>query len=383
LDKSDPSMNQDIKNIKEKKARAPQHPLFGISMRNWIRLVRSNGGIDRKYYGKALFITLTSLATAPARFLFKLMYRAKIDNTAVQNQPVFIIGHWRTGTTYLHELLSQDPQFCYISLWNTLLPDSFLIFEQMKPLLARFLPTKRPMDEIKVEMDGPYEDEAALAVLLPWSFFHCLHFPRNAEEHYLKAVHFQGLTSEEVDLWKKTYLTFIKTVTFANHGKRLLSKNPPNTARLSALLDLFPQARFIHIYRNPYKVYLSTKKMRHNVLKQLALQDTTEADLEGHVIHDYTRLMDRYFKDKEHVPKEQLVELRYEDLIKDPIGQVKAIYEKLQLPGFEQALPKMNNYLDRQATYKTNVYTIDKKIIEYVHENWKSTIDRWGYTPPK
>jgi hypothetical protein len=239
------------------------------------------------------------------------------------------------------------------------------------------------MDEIKVEMDGPYEDEAALAVLLPWSFFHCLHFPKNAEEQYQKAVHFQGLTPEEVNQWKKTYLTFIKTVTFANQGKRLLSKNPPNTARLSALLDLFPQARFIHIYRNPYKVYLSTKKMRHNVLKQLALQDTTEEDLEGHVIHDYIRLMERYFKEKEHIPKEQLVELRYEDLIADPIGQVKAIYEKLQLPGFERALPEMKKYLEQQAKYKTNVYAIDKKIIEYVYENWKSTIDRWGYTPPK
>jgi len=376
-------MDQEKRSSPEKKARTPQHPLFGISTRKWIRLVTRNGGIDRTYLGKATFITVTSLATAPARVLFKLRYGARINNTPIQNPPVFIIGHWRTGTTYLHELMSQDPQFCYVSLWETLLPDSFLIFEQMKPFLARFLPSTRPMDEIRVEMDGPYEDEAALAVLLPWSFFHCLHFPRNAEEQYQKAVHFQGLTPEEVDQWKNAYLTFIKTVTLANHGKRLLSKNPPNTARLTALLDLFPQARFIHIYRNPYKVYLSTKKMRHNVLKQLALQDTREEDLEGHVINNYRRLMDRYFKDKEQIPKEQLIELRYEDLIADPVGQVKMIYEKLQLPGFEDALPEMNKYLQRQAKYKTNVYAIDKKIIEYVYKNWKQEIDRWGYTPPK
>jgi hypothetical protein len=376
-------MTQDQTTKLQKEVRSPQHPLFGISLRNWIRLVSRNGGIDRKYYGKAFFITITSLGTAPARMLFRLRYGSAISNTQVKNPPVFIIGHWRTGTTYLHELLSQDPQFCYVTLWNTLLPDSFLIFEQLKPFLARFLPSKRPMDEIKVEMDGPYEDEAGLAVLLPWSFFHCLHFPKNAEEQYRKAVQFQGLTTEEISQWKKAYLTFIKTVTFENHGKRLLSKNPPNTARLSALLDLFPQARFIHIYRNPYKVYLSTKKMRHNVLKQLALQDTTEEDLEEHVIHDYTRLMDAYFEQKESIPQDQLVELRYEDLITDPLGQAKAIYEKLKLPGFEQALPEMEKYLERQAKYKTNVYAIDVKIIEYVKKNWSSTIERWGYTPPK
>jgi len=212
-------MNQEKSNTLEKKVRAPQHPLFGISMRNWIRLVSSNGGIDKKYYSKAIFITVTSLCTAPARLFFKVRYGTRINDTTVKNPPVFIIGHWRTGTTYLHELLSQDPQFCYVSLWETLLPDSFLSFEQIKPFLARFLPSKRPMDEIKVEMDGPYEDEAALAVLLPWSFFHCLHFPKNAEEQYQKAVHFQGLTPEEVNQWKKTYLTFIKTVTFANQRK--------------------------------------------------------------------------------------------------------------------------------------------------------------------
>jgi hypothetical protein len=376
-------MKQKDGNTSEKKIQTPQHPLFGISVRNWIRLVTHNGGIDRKYLGKAAFITVASLATVPARVLFQIRYRVRINDTTIQNPPIFIIGHWRTGTTYLHELLSQDPQFCYVSLWNTLLPDSFLIFEKMKPFLARFLPSRRPMDEIRVEMDGPYEDEAGLAVLLPWSFFHCLHFPRNAEEQYQKAVHFQGLKPEEIDQFKNAYFTFIKTVIYANQGKRLLSKNPPNTARLTALLDLFPEARFIHIYRNPYKVYLSTKKMRHNVLKQLALQDTTEEDLEGHVINDYVRLMDRYFKDKDSIPKEQLIELRYEDLIADPIGQVKMIYEKLRLPGFERALPEMNKYLERQAKYKTNVYTIDKTIIDYVYEHWKQEIDGWGYKPPK
>ncbi|HVQ00626.1 MAG TPA: sulfotransferase [Candidatus Thermoplasmatota archaeon] len=376
-------MTQNLETIAGREGRSPQHPLFGVSLRNWVRLISSNGGIDSKYLGKAAFVTITSLGTAPARVMFRLRYSGTIQNTTIQNPPVFIIGHWRTGTTYLHELMSQDPQFCYVSLWNTLLPDSFLVFEQMKPFLARFLPSKRPMDEIRVDMDGPYEDEAGLAVLLPWSFFHCLHFPRNAEEQYQKAILFQGLTSEDIDQWKERYLTFIKTVTFANQGKRLLSKNPPNTARLSALLELFPQAKFIHIYRNPYKVYLSTKKMRHNVLKQLALQQTTEEDLEWHVIHDYTRLMDAFFEQKDKIPKGQLVELRYEDLIKDPLGQVKQIYRQLQLPGFEQAVPELQKYLDRQAKYKTNVYSLDATTINNVKENWSSTIDRWGYSPPK
>jgi len=368
---------------KENTRKTFQHPLFGISLKNWISLLEKNGGIDRPFIGRAGFITVTSLGTAPARFLFHLKYEKKINDTKLQYPPVFIIGHWRSGTTFLHELLSQDPQFCHVSLWNTLLPDSFLILEPLKPFLATFLPSKRPMDEIDVDIDGTYEDEAALAVLYPWSFFHCLHFPRNAEEQYLKSIHFQHLTSEELHRWKQIYLNFIKTVTFTNQGKQLLSKNPANTARIPILLELFPEARFIHIYRNPYNVYLSTKKMRKTVLKTFPLQNSSEEEIEHQVIQNYQRMMTSYFEQKKQIPAENLVEIKYEDLIKDPLAQVNHIYEQLKLPGLREALPEIQKYLKKQSEYKTNTYSIDKKIIEHVNNNWRFTIDRWRYTPPK
>ncbi|HIG99140.1 MAG TPA: sulfotransferase, partial [Thermoplasmata archaeon] len=197
---------------KQKNQHTTQHPLFGISTRQWIQLVKKNGGVDRRYLNRALFISMISLGTTPIRMLFKIKYGKKINEVTQNEPPIFIIGHWRSGTTYLHELLSYDPQFCYTTLWSTLLPEGCLILEPMKRFLARFLPSERPMDAIKVDMDGPYEDEAALAVLQPWSFFHCLHFPRNAEEQYLKSIHFQGLSSEEKKQWNATYLRFIKTV---------------------------------------------------------------------------------------------------------------------------------------------------------------------------
>ena len=275
-----------------------QHPLFGISLRNWIQLLEKNGGVDNTYLKRGVFITLTSIFTSPTRTLFKIKYNSKIKRTKIQHPPVIIIGHWRTGTTYLHELISQDPQFCYVSLWNTLLPDSFLILEPLKKFLSNFLPKQRPMDEIKVAIDGPYEEEAGIAVLSLWSFFHCLHFARNAEEQYLKSIHFDDLNDGEKKQWKNNYFKFMKTVTYSNNGKRLLIKNPANTARITTLLELFPEANFIHIYRNPYKVYLSTMKMRKRVLDKLALQNAKQEEIEKQVIENYKRLMKSYFKQK-------------------------------------------------------------------------------------
>jgi len=371
-----------MKNRKHYNNQNIQHPLFGISIKNWIQLLDRNGGIDNNYLKRGIFITLTSILTSPARILFKIKYESKIKHIKIKHPPVVIIGHWRTGTTYLHELMSQDPQFCYVTLWNTLLPNSFLILEPLKKFLSNFLPKQRPMDEIKVDIDGPYEEEAGIAVLSPWSFFHCLHFARNAEEQYQKSIHFYDLNDEEKKQWKNNYLQFMKTVTFVNDGKRLLIKNPANTARITTLLELFPNANFIHIYRNPYKVYFSTIKMRNRVLDKLALQNTKPEEIEKQVIENYKRLMKSYFKQKNLISKDKLVEIKYEDLVSNPIEQIKKIYSKLNLPGLKNALPEMQKYLEKQKDYKTNVYKFDKKIIDHVKNNWKFTIELWDYQPP-
>jgi len=168
-----------------------------------------------------------------------------------------------------------------------------------------------------------------------------------------------------------------------NPGKRFLSKNPPNTARISTLLEVFPEAKFIHIYRSPYLVYLSTKKMRMKVLDKLALQDASEEEIEKQVVSNYIRLMNSFFEQKEQIKTDRFVEVRYEDLIRDPMKHIQRIYETLKIPGFETATSAMMKYLDRQSEYKTNVYSIDQRIVQHVERNWKLTIDRWRYAPPK
>jgi hypothetical protein len=252
----------------------------------------------------------------------------------------------------------------------------------MKNFMAKFLPSERPMDKIKVEIDGPYEEEAGIAVISLWSFFHGFHFPKNAEEQYVKSIHYKGLSEEEKDQWDKSYYNFMKTVSYTNNGKRLLLKDPANTARIPTLLKLFPDAKFIHIKRNPYKVYLSTVKMRNNVLQKLALQDGNKDEIEKQVIENYKRLMNSFFEQKKLIPSKNYVEISYEDLVKNPIKQVKYIYSKLKLTGLKKALTGMSRYLESKKNYKVNVYKIDEKIIKHVKDSWSFTIDKWDYSPP-
>jgi len=240
------------------------------------------------------------------------------------------------------------------------------------------LPATRPMDAIEVAMDGPYEDEAALAVLGPWSFFHCMYFPRNAEEQYLKSVHFQGLSSSEREAFKASYLQLLQAVTFANAGKRLLSKNPPNTARVKLLLELFPDAKFVFISRDPYLVYLSTRKMRSNVLKVMALQKGSDAELEREVMSNYVRILQAYLQEKSLVPAGNLVEVKYEDLVAHPMDEVKRVYSSLGL-SVDAALPGIQRYLASRAEYKTNEYSISPEVVQKINESWGFAFDQWQY----
>ncbi len=377
------TMNQKRKEEgKKEKGFDFQHPLFGMSFKKWFYVLQKNGGVDNKYLNRGLFIGFFSLFFALARYLFKVKFAEKIAHSEIKNPPVFILGHWRSGTTYLHELLSEDPQFCYVTLWHTMLPDSYPLLEPMKHFMAKFLPSTRPMDNMAVDIDGPYEEEAGIAVLSPWSFFHAFHFPKNAEEQYEKSIHYTGLSEIEKEEWDRSYFDFMKTVSYTNKGKRLLIKDPANTARIPTLLQLFPDAKFIHIKRNPYKVYLSMVKMRNNVPRKLALQKYDKEVIEQQVINDYKRLMTAFFEQKKMIPLDNYVEISYEELVKNPLEQVKKIYKKLKLSGLEKGLPGMNRYLESKKDYKVNVYKIDEKVVQRVQEQWDVTIKPWGYEPP-
>lgn len=360
-----------------------RHPLFGTSLRNWLRLLADNGGVEYGFYLRALFITISIIMLTPARVMFFLRYRNAIIHTAIRHPPIFIIGHWRSGTTFLHELICKDPQFGYVSLWHTLAPTSFLVLEGIKRFFSIFLPSTRPMDEIPVDIDAPYEEEAGLAALSQWSFFHSFTFPRNAVYHFRQSVLFENVNEKEKDAWKNTYLEFLKTITYTHCGKQLILKNPANTARIKILLELFPGARFIYISRNPYEVYLSTLKTRTNVLGPFALQHTTIQDVKHQVIDQYLQLMRNYYEQQHLIPKGHLVELSYEDFVRNPLDRMRQIYETLELEGFKHAKSAMHAYLDERKDYRKNVYELDDKTRTIIENRWGAIIEKGRDKPPR
>ncbi len=121
-------------------------PLAGSTCTNLLRLLAQNNfrvgiiGVPRFLYAMA-----TSLFLGPFNLHDTLRYRNKIRDTVIDKPPIFIIGHWRSGTTYLHNLITQDHQFAYPSTFQTITPGLFLGSERyIKPIVASSLPPKRP-----------------------------------------------------------------------------------------------------------------------------------------------------------------------------------------------------------------------------------------------
>src|SRR5579871_3279757 len=95
-----------------------------------------------------------------------LLYDRKVRDFQLAESPVFILGHWRSGTTLLHNLLSLDPQFICPNLYQILSPHHFLLTESFVTRLTEWmLPKTRPMDNMEISWKAPQEDETAICNL--------------------------------------------------------------------------------------------------------------------------------------------------------------------------------------------------------------------------
>ena len=358
-------------------------PSLGSPLQNWLKLIFSNGFfVKLKYYPRLYLTLIVSIIGIPFRIFEHRKFRKKIELSNIINPPIFILGHWRSGTTYLHNLLTQDPQFGYISMLEASFPKSFLITNFFKFFMKSFLPKKRPMDNMEMGLDFPQEEEMAIGNLIPFSFYNALYFPEKLMENYYKYICLDYVSKKVLEKWQKAYLYLLKKTTLTVKGKQLILKNPANTTRIGLLLKLFPDAKFIHIYRNPYVVFVSMKNFYKTTIRQFMLQEVSMSEIEKFILIIYKEMMEKYFREKKLIPKENLIEIKFEDLERDPIGNVERIYKHLKLKGFSRVRNRFEKYLLLLNNYKKNVYTFKKEKINLVNEYWNFTINNWKYKFP-
>lgn len=360
-----------------------EHPAALGSFRSWLRVLKGCEGIDRAFLSRAAFVTSTTLLTVPLRALEHLRHGKAIRRTTLHPSPLFIVGHWRSGTTHLHNLLCQDENLGSLTTFQALAPGFCLIGDGLiKRLISRYASAHYPtrlIDSIPLDMDAPQEDEFGLANLSEHSYIHVFSLPRQADAIFDRSVLLEGLSPQQRTRWMQAYFHLLRKTTVATGGKRLVIKNCAHSARIPLLLEHLPDAKFVHIHRNPYKVFVSTRHMLQTVLQRSQLQAVDPARLESFVLRSYVRLMERLQRDRLHIPAGNIIDLRFDDLQASPIEALRTIYETLALPGYAKAEPRFLAYLSSVANYRKNPYAIDPQMIEKVNEYWGSAFEELGY----
>jgi hypothetical protein len=356
------------------------HFWVGFDAFAWARLLVKNRFAVRfgKWYVAATVSVVSAVHTA-LRLLQTVIYGDQINRTTVHNAPVFIVGHWRSGTTLLHELLIRDPRHAFPTTYECLVPHHFVISRSWLPkLLWWMMPSRRPMDNMPAGWDRPQEDEFALCMLGQPSPYMRIAFPNQPAEE--GALDLQGLSPPARTRWKATYLRFIREVTLVNRGRRLILKSPPHTCRIPTLLELFPDARFVHIVRDPYVVYASTINLWKSLYRRQGLQRPTYVGLSEMVLDTFVSMHERLDEARELIPAGRFSELRYEDLLRDPVGELEMVYKELGLGKFEPARLPVETYLAGVANYEKNRYDFPPAEREAVSKRWGHLIRRFGYT---
>jgi omega-hydroxy-beta-dihydromenaquinone-9 sulfotransferase len=351
----------------------------GMQLAAWLRLLaRNRFAVSPRRIPMALAITVLATINTGLGWWQRARYGRRLRQVAVPDDPLFIIGHWRTGTTMLHELLALDHRNRCPTTYESLSPNHFLVSEPLARRWLRFvIPRKRPFDQVRLGFDRPQEDEVALCNLGAPSPFLTVAFP-NRPPQYPEYVDLEQLSPRQLLRWQATMWKFLQSLLFRRPG-RLVLKSPQHTFRVKTLLKMFPRARFVHIVRDPYVVFPSTVHFWKVMVTNYGLQHPRPDALPPQVFATFRAMYEKLEGTQSLIDPSRLFELRYEDLVADPVAQMRGLYERLELGDFSVVQRAVEDYAAGCKRYRTNEYALSDATREQITHQWKWFIEKYKY----
>ena len=397
------------------------NPMCGICFPQWISILRQRyHQIDwSTYWLRLLFITFMSILNWTMGLLDHLLYGKEIQNAEINPKPVFILGHPRTGTTLMHSLLALDSEkFSYCSTFCAGFPSCFLWFESVgKELFKGVIDETRPMDNVKLDFDLPQEDELATnnmsAGVSPYMPLFFMQQEPDFRPYYAfdmdsKSKH--NGSDEQLEpsamakarkIWIDTFLYLLRKLTVrdgyqqratttsisdqAIKHRRLILKSPVHTARIELLNQLFPEAQFIYIHRNPYDVFRSAAHMADTTYWYTYLNTPSNEQITEFILRQYEILYDRYEQGRNDIlqnDKNRLIEVSFDDISQNPIETARKIYDQLGWEWTDFYQEKLQAELAGHEfkTYKKNRHqSLDPSMREVINQRWGPSFERFGY----
>ena len=353
--------------------------LAGITCGDWLKLLRDNRfSVDFAYLPRAAAISFAAVTNSVFRWYEDRRYGRNWKDLSVP-PPLFVLGHWRSGTTHLHYLLGLDDRFACPNFYQVFFPHTFLSTERwFSGLTAFLLPERRAYDNVRLDLTVPCEDEFAMCVWGSLTKYLAGVFPRRAAQ-YDRFLTFRNAPPQAIEEWKSSLLLFLKKLTLRLR-KPLVLKSPPHTCRIKLLLEMFPDAKFVHIHRNPYTVFQSFVHTYETGLPFGRLQHTNKVDWSERIIRQYKELYAAFFEERGLIAAGRFHELAFAELEKDPVNEIRKLYEALGLPAVAKVEPALRKYVDSLSDYRKNQFPeLAPDVRRRIAREWRRCFDEWGY----
>lgn len=294
--------------------------------------------------GFALAHAFMCSSVSIARWLDRLFY-ADFQLTPV-TPPVFVIATPRSGTTFLHHLLALDDEhFVSFKLYQTIAPSV---------LLDRALGALRELNEQAGLGLDRVLDAIDRRMFTSWNGIHRVGLRADEEDENLfvyslvspalymlfpdiravpELVDLAGFAPKTLRRLAKDYRETVRRLLFVSGGERTpLIKNVLLPSRLSVAKLAFPNARYVHIVRDPREAIPSAVSLFYAMWQShsphIAPNSPETRALAEMFLKHYRLLCD----EKQNQPPGSWITVRFESLVADPVATVTRIYEELGIP---------------------------------------------------
>lgn len=286
-------------------------------------------------------------------------------NSQVESQviedPVFIIGLPRTGTTHLHGLVSQDPANRAPATWEVMFPAAPMatgaeIDRARAETSTRLDWANRLAPEFMsihpIAADLPQECIAITAQAFMSIQFHTTHNVPSYQDWFEEADQTLG--------WN-FHRRLLQHLQAKRPGTRWVLKAPGHLFALEGLLARYPNARIVHTHRDPLRVMASMAS--HATVLRRAFSDRADPrQIALDWADRWARALDRFLAVRDKAPAAQFLDVSYESIEQDPIATVERVYDFLGWPFSREARDAMNLFLAANPKNKHGVhrYTLEQ-----------------------
>lgn len=335
----------------------------------FLRQAMFMGGVSLRRIPLFLIYFFRFILMEPLRLVEVLLFEQLIRKHVLKEDPIFILGHWRSGTSHLQNLLHQDANFSTMTLYRMLFSDHFIWTESwLNPLLCRLSKTfgmRYSFQRTTFDFNTSGEFDTALCSIgsthaYTWAHF----FPQRYHIWMQEQVFNDG---GNLNLSDYDYL--IRKLSFKENNKRIIVKSPGDTARIQALLQMYPNASFIYLCRDSYEVYNSTIYLWEVIQTENSLQHLTKEAVSELILRTYSQVIKNYEQGKYFIPKGRLFEVSFEELHENSENVLRSAYQQLSLGEFHPEYFK--EFLSQNKAHQKAPYPKDIQLEQQLKSRWR------------